>query len=556
MRRRLPLGEVAVAGRQRSIYHGTRLPRNGNREGVDVYLSVDLGFGLRMRSAMCLLLLGMGGWMLVHCSSAAAATFNPVADSYVQADTPATNYGSKVRLKTDADPQTSSYLRFDVQGYGTSNSAKLRIYAESNNNRGFQVRPVSSNSWGESSINFGNAPAVGAVIATSGATTAGTWYTLDVSSLVTGDGLVSFALTSTSSTSSSLTSREGNRPPELVVTTEQPPATTFVVSRSDTTSTYSAIPLGRGSTYTGELKSVVQSAVHDLNAAAGGTISFTAGFFDLGSSYFELADIRNITFEGAGIDATVIQNFSSAAADTEPFNTSTSHGMVIRDMTVNAGGPARSTSDAIDMDGGNGALIERVKIAQSRARGIVFDGKDVTGSTPRTADGNLIRDCVISDVPTIGIQFLASRQNRVENCTITNVGGYGIQATKSSSVADQPNKQSTDNVLTGNTIDQAGKDGINITSGDRNQILNNTILNSADDQAGNDGIRITSAESVSCDDNVVSGNTSGDDQLTHTQRYGLNIASSLCNRTVVSGNVFFGNLNGPIKNSGSGTIFS
>jgi hypothetical protein len=256
------------------------------------------------------------------------------------------------------------------------------------------------------------------------------------------------------------------------------------------------------------------------------------------------------------MEATVIQNSSSAAADTEPFNTSTTHEVVIRDMTVNAGGPARSTSDVIDMDGGNGALIERVKIGQSRARGIVFDGKDVTGSTPRTADGNLIRDCVISDVPTIGIQFLASRNNRVENCTITNVGSYGIQATKSSTVADQPNKQSTDNVLIGNTIDQSGKDGINITSGNRIQILNNMVLNSSNAESGKDGIRITSADSVACDDNVVSGNTSGDNQATHTQKYGLNIASSLCRRTVVSGNTFFGNLSGSIKDSGSGTIFS
>lgn len=127
---------------------------------------------------------------------------------------------------------------------------------------------------------------------------------------------------------------------------------------------------------------------------------------------------------------------------------------------------------------------------------------------------------------------------------------------KSSSVADQPNKESNDNLISSNVIDEAGQDGVNVGSSDRNQILGNTITNTADVIAGRDGIRISSADSVSCDDNVVAGNTATDTQATKTQRYGLNIASSLCHRTVVGpGNNFAGNLTGDIRDLGTGTIY-
>ncbi len=320
--------------------------------------------------------------------------------------------------------------------------------------------------------------------------------------------------------------------------------------------TYTATPQGGGSGYSGSLKSVVQSAATTLSNGSGGTITFDGAVFDLGDSWFEFKNISNVTFQGLGMNATVIQNNSSQSADTEPFNTSTTENFVVRDMTVNAGGPFRSTSDALDFDGGNHNLVERVKVAQSRGRGIVFDGKDKVSGTPRTADNNIIRDCVVTGVSAHGIQFLASRDNRVEGCTITDVAGHGIEATKSSSIADQPHKKPNGNLITGNFIYNAGGDGVHINSGDGSQILGNTIFNSGNASSGRDGIRIISNDSIACDDNVVSGNRAGDDQSSKTQRYGLHIASSLCHATVVgTGNDFSGNLSGPIHDSGTGTIY-
>lgn len=483
----------------------------------------------------------------VTASTAYAATsFNPVADAYVDGSKPTNNYGARAELRTDASPYRAAYLRFNVQGVTDFSSARLRIYVETGSRGGFEVREVTDDTWGESTLTFNNKPnPSNTVVWNSGPVSAGSWVNADVSSLVTQGGLVSFALTSTDTTAMRLTSREGTKPPELIVPAPAP-TTRFVVSREGSTYTAESVP--SGTTYSGSLKSALESAVVDLDTAGGGTVSFEAGTFDFGSEFFNVHQIHNITFEGQGEDVTFIQNSSNAAADTEPFNLSGAFHVAIRDMTISAGGSPRTTSDAIDFDQGNDSLVERVKITSSRARGIVFDGKN----TGWTADRNTVRDCVITgNIPSRGIQFLASSDNLVENCDISNTQGHGIQIVKSSTVSGQPNKQSSNNVLRGNTIDGAGQDGINVISGDGNRIVGNTVTNSA-----RDGIRIDIANSVSSDDNIVENNVATDNQPQKTQVYGLNIANALCNRTIVTDNTFTGNKTGDIRDLGTGTVIT
>jgi parallel beta-helix repeat protein len=304
-------------------------------------------------------------------------------------------------------------------------------------------------------------------------------------------------------------------------------------------------------TFNGALKTVVESAVADLNTAGGGTLTFESGVFDLGSSYFRLVEISNIVIEGQGIDVTIIKNFSTASADTEPFNTRGTYNVVIRDLTVVAGGSARGTSDALDMDRGNNDLIERVKITASRGKGIIFDGKDAGW----TSTGNTVRDCEISGTNNDGIQFLASTSNRVENCFVHDTVGDGIEATKSQSNAAQPNKKSSDNVIVGNRVDNAGESGVRINSSDRNVVVDNDITNSSDDRSGRSGIFILSMDSITCDDNRVESNVATDSQATKTQAYGLNIDSPNCHRTFVADNDFSGNKTAAIRDRGTGTIF-
>lgn len=64
-------------------------------------------------------------------------------------------------------------------------------------------------------------PAVGDIVARSGATREGQWASIDVTSLVTGNGTVDLAVTSTASSSRALHAREaGSTAPRLVVETQ------------------------------------------------------------------------------------------------------------------------------------------------------------------------------------------------------------------------------------------------------------------------------------------------------------------------------------------------
>jgi parallel beta-helix repeat protein len=493
----------------------------------------------------------------VPVSSAVAETaLTAIEDAHVDASLPTSNFGAATRLKTDGTPRVTIYLKFNVSGLPSPPSVAIRVFSAADNDTPFEVRTVADSTWSESTITAQNAPEVGPVIAASGPVHSNTWYTLDVSRAVTEDGIVSLALTTASSKASLLHSSEGTERPQLVIPGAPEPSP-FVVQRSAPGSTvYVVDSASTGASYSGTLKSVVESAVNDLSRAGGGVIHFNAGLFELGDSQFELKDMVGVTFEGEGMDVTTISNSRSISADTEVFDVARATGGGIRDLTISAGGPARSTSDAIDYDAGNDQVIERVKVTRSRARGIVFDGKDVMGGIARGASNNVIRNCVVTNVPRDGVQLLAASNNRVEGCTITNAGVHGIQAVKASTSAGVPNKTADDNVILGNFVDQSGQDGINITSGNGNQVLGNTVLNSSNKTTARDGIKLAADNSIACNDNVVSGNTATDNQTKKTQRYGLAIVSALCNNTMVSGNNFAGNLTGEILDLGTGTTYS
>ena len=492
--------------------------------------------------------------LVLSTTSASAATPVTVvagADSYVASDAPTSNFGTRTSLLIDDSPQKTAYLKFNIpRGTALAGGVKLRIFAQSTHSAGVTSYRVADKTWTETGITYNRPPALGAASGKSGPLAKSTWAEIDVASAVRSTGKVSLALKTSSRTSLKISSREGAKRPRLVIgRTTTAPSTEFTVSPA-VDGPYQAVS-GR-TTYTGTLKSVVQRAVSVLRSVGGGTIRFTSGNFELGSAYFVLMDVANIEFVGAGIDATLIRNHSDAAADTEPFSFTRGSGIKIRNMTVSAEGTARTTSDVLDFDGVSNSLVENVKITESRARGIVFDGKD----RGARADNNTVRNCRITGIPGAGIEFLASSRNTVTGCNIRKVGGAGVDAHHSSITAPQPNKKSSDNRIAANIIEDSGSDGVYISNGDRNQVVNNTITNSSDIITNRDGIRISSVVSgLTCDDNTVSGNTMTDNQTPKTQTYGLNIASSLCSRTVVGpGNNFEGNRVGDIRDVGTGTV--
>jgi hypothetical protein len=143
-----------------------------------------------------------------------------VADTYVNASSTGTNYGSATTLRVDGSPDEHSYLKFTVSGLNgaTVVSAQLLIYANSSGSQGIKASAVADNTWGELTMNYTNAPALGSLLASSTAFTSGKWVTLDVTAYITGDGTYSLGVTDPNSTAISLASREsGANAPQLIV---------------------------------------------------------------------------------------------------------------------------------------------------------------------------------------------------------------------------------------------------------------------------------------------------------------------------------------------------
>jgi hypothetical protein len=169
-------------------------------------------------------------------ADAATATLTPVADAHVRADQPGTNFGKSVGIRVDGDPVANGYLRFSVS-VPTGESvtrATLRVYTTQSSGSGFTVHRVDDNSWGETTITYNNAPAIGAQVAASGSYGGNAYVAVDVTALVTGSGLVSMALKRSSTSSNTYNAREAssNRP-QLVVESAPASSQTIVYALGD-----------------------------------------------------------------------------------------------------------------------------------------------------------------------------------------------------------------------------------------------------------------------------------------------------------------------------------
>src|SRR5262245_9278575 len=128
-------------------------------------------------------------------SGVITTTLNPTADAYVNQATPTTNYGSALVLNAGATPTMRSYLKFTIPQLNPGTlTATLRVYANTSSSAGFSVSSA-GNGWQEPNINWNRQPSRGAITASSGAVSAGTWVAINVTSLVARNATRSFALT-------------------------------------------------------------------------------------------------------------------------------------------------------------------------------------------------------------------------------------------------------------------------------------------------------------------------------------------------------------------------
>ena len=148
-------------------------------------------------------------------------TFTPTDDTFVEVDTPTTNYGKSTQMSADNDPVKHLLVKFVVSGVGSRSivHATLRLNCVNSSGVGGTFFAVTDNSWLERVVNWNTAPAVSTTpIATLGRVTVGLTYDVDVTSQITGDGTYSFEATSTSTDGAYYSTKEGAGAPNLIVT--------------------------------------------------------------------------------------------------------------------------------------------------------------------------------------------------------------------------------------------------------------------------------------------------------------------------------------------------
>jgi parallel beta-helix repeat protein len=147
--------------------------------------------------------------------------FSASADSYISQTGANSNYGTNAQLWMDADAGTSyqAYIKFAVSGTtGTIQSAFLRVYSTSSTVDGPKIY-ATTNTWTETGITWNTQPAItSSVLDDKAAISTGVWSEYNVTAQVTGNGSYSFVLVPTSTDAVSFSSREGTKPPQLILT--------------------------------------------------------------------------------------------------------------------------------------------------------------------------------------------------------------------------------------------------------------------------------------------------------------------------------------------------
>jgi hypothetical protein len=162
----------------------------------------------------------------VAVADAGEMAFEAVADAYVDAKSPARNFGGSAKLLADASPERLFLLRFEVRGLGpfTVSEARLRLTVRpqtaDGGPDGGRVHRVPAQSWSERGVTYATRPAVeGRMLDAAGAVVAGQVVDLDVSAAVAGEGVYDFAVVTSSTNGVAYRSRESvTGRPELVVT--------------------------------------------------------------------------------------------------------------------------------------------------------------------------------------------------------------------------------------------------------------------------------------------------------------------------------------------------
>ncbi|CAA6677015.1 MULTISPECIES: sulfatase-like hydrolase/transferase [unclassified Lentimonas] len=143
-------------------------------------------------------------------------TFTVVADTYAKESAPTAPWGGvnyiELRQMDASNFERIGYLQFSVAGVGTVTSAKLWLHSSSLTS---QVQALATSNyladgttpWTELNLIWNNKPTVGLELG-SGAAVVGEWFSIDVTSYITGNGTFSIALDEQANNVGKLDSKE------------------------------------------------------------------------------------------------------------------------------------------------------------------------------------------------------------------------------------------------------------------------------------------------------------------------------------------------------------
>lgn len=151
-----------------------------------------------------------------------AYSFTPLDDATINGVFPTSNYGSGLQLSVDTDPIEDFLIKFQVTGMSDKEISRvtLKLYNNNDSSVGGNFYQVLDNSWTEQTVNWNNAPvAEAALIKSLGQVLLNSWVSVDLTSLITGDGIYTLRVSSTSANAAKYSSKEGTHPPVLEITT-------------------------------------------------------------------------------------------------------------------------------------------------------------------------------------------------------------------------------------------------------------------------------------------------------------------------------------------------
>lgn len=302
----------------------------------------------------------------------------------------------------------------------------------------------------------------------------------------------------------------------------------------------------------GNVLAYSDECISPFNVAKGGNrrLLLQAGTFDQGAAWWKVYGYDWLTIQGEGYTTWVKNSVDDDSDDTEPFDFNKCNHGTVCDLRVSAGGTPDSndSSDALDFDACTYMLVENVVVDDSRANGIVFDGKD---DTAFPSVGNVVRNCDVSGCDEHGIKLLCCDDSVIEGGRYHGNGSSGLALVKSRSVTRWTQRT----IVRGGTYDGNTGNGILI-----DECSDNTIIGANCRNNGTDGIRISSSASGSfgSDRNVIDLCIFADDQVSHTQDYGIDILvqGAACNGNVIgASNRFVGTFTaGDIRDQGTNTL--